>query len=103
MTISQDAAKQALSFATTTPKSGRLKPRRSRADFGAADSYWLKVRRIGRDYPFGNDVQDGDFGIYLGLHNEGYLVALQAIFPNDIIGYERFHSLADLKAHWELD
>jgi len=25
------------------------------------------------------------------------------MFPPDIIGYERFHSLGDLKAHWELD
>ena len=73
------------------------------ADFGDADSYWLKVRRIGRNYPCGDDVRDGDFGIYLGLHDEGYLVALQAILPADIIGYERFHSLGDLKAHWELD
>jgi hypothetical protein len=103
VTISREAARQALGFATATPKTGRLKPRQSRADFGDADSHWLKVRRIGRNYPFGNDVRDGDFGIYLGLHDEGYLVALQAIFPADIIGYERFHSLGDLKAHWELD
>jgi len=103
MTISQDAARQALRFCQATPKTGRLKPRQSRADFGGADSYWLKVRRIGRNYPCGDDVRDGDFGIYLGLHDEGYLVALQAILPADIIGYERFHSLGDLKAHWELD
>ena len=75
MTISLEAARQALGFATATPKTGRLKPRRSRTDFGDADSHWLKVRRIGRNYPFGNDVRDGDFGIYLGLHDEGYLVA----------------------------
>jgi hypothetical protein len=61
------------------------------------------VRRVSRNYPFGDDVRDGDFGIYLGLHDEGYLVALQAMFPPDIIGYERFHSPGDLRAHWELD
>jgi len=103
MPISVDAAKQAIAFASVTPRTGRLKPRESRADFGDADSYWLKVRRVGRNYPCGDDVRDGDFGIYLGLHDEGYLVALQAIFPAGIIGYERFHSLGDLKAHWELD
>ena len=103
MTISREAARRVIALARTTPKTGRLKPRRSRADFGEADSYWLKVRRVGRNYPYEDDVRDGDFGIYLGLHDEGYLVALQAILPADIIGYERFHSLGDLKAHWELD
>jgi hypothetical protein len=103
MTISPEAAQRVVALARATPKTGRLKPRPSRADFGEADSYWLKVRRVGRNYPFGDDVRDGDFGIYLGLHDEGYLVALQAMFPPDIIGYERFHSLGDLRAHWELD
>jgi hypothetical protein len=103
MPISEQAAEQALRFFQATAKTGQLKARSSRADYGGPDSYLLKVRRIGRNYPFGDDVQDGDFGIYLGLHDEGYLVALQAKFPPDIIGHERFHSLGDLKAHWELD
>jgi len=38
----------------------RLKHRQDRADFGGEDSYLLKVRRIGRDYPCGDDVHDGD-------------------------------------------
>jgi len=48
-------------------------------------------------------VRDGDFGIYLGRHDGGYFVALQSIFPADIIGCERFQTQAELKAHWELD
>jgi hypothetical protein len=70
--------------------------------FGDADSYWLKVRHIGRNYPRGTDVRDGHFGIDLGLHDEGYRFALQAILPADIIAYERFHLLGDLKVHGEL-
>lgn len=54
-------------------------------------------------YPCGDDVHDGDFGLYLGRHDGGYVVALQAIFPADIIGYERFATLPELKASWELD
>ena len=103
MPISQQAASRAERSLQETPPSGQLKPRTSRADFGGPDSYRLKVRRIGRDYPFGDDVRDGDFGICLGLHDEGYLVALQRIFFGEIIGYERFHSLGELRAHWELD
>lgn len=103
MTISQEAAAQAAAFALATPRTGRLTCRASRSDFGEADSYWLKVRRIGRDYPCGSDVRDGDFGVYLGLHDEGYLVALQAIFPPHIIGYERFATLSGLTETWELD
>ena len=103
MTISTEAARQAFAFALATPMTGQLKPRQDRSDFGADDSYLLKVRRIGRDYPCGDDVRDGDFGIYLGRHDGGYFVALQAIFPPNLIGCERFQTQAELKARWELD
>jgi len=103
MPISQQAAGEAVRLLQATAKTGQLKTRTSRADFGGPDSYLLKVRRIGRDYPFGSDIRDGDFGIFLGLHDEGYLVALQTLMPGDIIGFEQFHSLAALRASWELD
>ena len=103
MTISAEAARQALTLAPATPMTGRLKARLDRSHFGGQDSCLLKVRRIGRDYPCGDDVRDGDFGIYLGHHDGGYVVALQAIFPADIIGCERFKTQVELKAHWELD
>ena len=63
MTISTEAARQALALALATPMTGRLKPRHPRSDFGGKDSHLLKVRRIGRDYPYGDDVRDGDFGL----------------------------------------
>ena len=103
MTISIAAARQAFAFALATPITGRLKHRQDRSDFGGEDSNLLKVRRVGRDYPCGDGVRDGDFGLYLGRHDGGYVVALQAIFPADIIGYERSATLPELKASWELD
>jgi hypothetical protein len=103
MTISAEAASQAVAFALATPLTGRLKARQDRSDFGGEDSYLLKVRRIGRDYPCGTNVRDGDFGFYLGLHDDFFVVALQAIFPPHIIGCERFGTQEELKAHWELD
>ena len=103
MSISAEAAKQAFAFAMATPTTGRLKHRQDRADFGGIDSHLLKVRRIGRNYPCGEDVRDGDFGYYLGCHEGGFVVALQAIFPDVIIGCERFETQQELKAHWELD
>jgi hypothetical protein len=103
MTISAEAASQAFAFALATPMTGQLKPRQDRSEFGGEDSYLLKVRRIGRQYPCGDDVRDGDFGVYLGRHDGAYFVALQAIFPPDVIGYECFATLAELQANWELD
>ena len=103
MPISEQAAQHAQRLLQATANTGQLKSRQSRADFGGPDTYRLKVRRIGRNYPFGSDIQDGDFGIFLGLHDEGYLVALQTLLPGDIIGFEQFHSLAALRAVWELD
>ena len=103
MTISATAARQALVLALAAPMTGRLKPRQDRSELGGEDSYLLKVRRIGHEYPCGDDVRDGDFGIYLGRHDGGYFVALQSILPADIIGCERFETQTDLKANWELD
>lgn len=54
---------------STTWKSGGA-TRHSRSDFGGEDSHLFKVRRIGRDYPCGVDVRDGDFGFYLGRPEE---------------------------------
>ena len=103
MTICEDTARQALAYLLDTPRTGRLMARRDRSDFGGEDSYLLKVRRIGRDYPFGDDIEDGDFGLYLGRHADGYVVALQSVFPGDVIGYERYETLAELQHDWELD
>lgn len=77
-----EGARHALALALATPLTGRLKPRHSRSDFGSEDSHLLKMRRIGPDYPCGDDVRDGDFGFYLG---------------------RQFPTQEELKAHWELD
>jgi len=101
--ISSQAAREALALALATPMTGSRKERHDRSHFGGPDSYLLKVRRIGRDYPFGDDIRDGDFGLYLGLHKGRYTVALQSVLVADIIGHETFASLDELKRHWELD
>jgi len=103
MTISREAATLAFEFALATPMTGSIRERRDRSDFGGPDSLLLKVRRIGRDYPFGDDIRDGDFGLYLGLHEGRYTVAVQSILAADIIGQEGAASLDELKRHWELD
>jgi hypothetical protein len=45
----------------------------------------------------------GDGLPVVGLTSVAYVVALQAIFPADMIGHERFATLAELKTSWELD
>ena len=103
MTISSEAARQAVVYALATPRTGWMKLRRDRSDFGSGDSHFLKVRRVGRDYLCGNNLQDGDFGIYLGQQDSVYVVAVQSIIPGHIIGCEEFATPGDLKARWELD
>ena len=94
MTISIAAARQAFAFALATPFTGRLKHRQDRSDFGGEDSYLLKVRRVGRDYPVATTSAMGISACISAVTTAGYVVALQAIFPADIIGYERFATLA---------
>lgn len=103
MPISSEAARQAVAFALATPRTGSLCYRNARSDFGGRDSFLLKVRRIGRNYPFGDDIQDGDFGLYLGLHEGAYTVALQSILGAEIIGFEQYPTVPELRQHWELD
>ena len=103
MTICEETARQALAYLLDTPRTGRLMARRDRSDFGGEDSHLLRVRRISRAYPFGDDIRDGDFGMYLGRHDDGFVVALQSVFPGDIIGYEQYETLAELQHDWQLD
>jgi hypothetical protein len=103
MPISSEAARQGRRYALATPLSGKLRPCRHRSDFGGVDSYRLKVRRIGRNYPFGKDIRDGDFGVYLGPHEGSYWVALQSVLSAEIIGFERYPTITELKQQWELD
>jgi hypothetical protein len=103
MTISLQAARDAMTLALATTMTGTLIERCDRSDFGGPDSHLLKVRRMGKDYPFGDDIRDGDFGLYLGSHEGRYTVALQSVLVADIIGYESFDTLDELKRHWELD
>ena len=69
-TSSAVGSPQARNSSSGTPRAGRLKPRHSRSDFGGDDSHLLKVRRIGRDFSYGDNVRDAKFGFYLSRQDE---------------------------------
>lgn len=80
----------------------------------------FKTRRVPKDsFDFGDDQTvgrclkrqsythqsdpDNSFGIYLGEHKEGFVVAVKALIEPKFTGCEIFSDLDELKQEWRLD
>ena len=66
-------------------------------DFGDEQTIGLHLKRV--NYKIDNKE---DFGLYLGQHDDTYVVAIKS-WDYQIIGAECFNSLDNLKAEWQLD
>jgi len=98
MTISQDAARQALGFCQATPKTGCLKPVKAEQTLATPTRTGSRCGASVATTRTGMTCGTG-FSVSISAYTRRPSRRLQAILPADIIGYERFHSLADLKAH----
>lgn len=72
-----------------------------RSDFGGADDVGLNLRRIGRQNV--TDFGPDDFGVFLGRHDDSFVVAVKDFWTWKPTTCEIFSSLAELKQFWELD
>ena len=68
-----------------------------RDDWGDEQTIGVNLKRI--NYNFNNE---NDFGIYLGKHDIGFVVAIKS-WDFKITGGEVFTSLEELKTVWEID
>ena len=69
-------------------------------DFGSPGSCRLNLKRRGVDF---SELEDHGFGIYLGQHPTGWVVAIKDLMTWQPVGFLTYESLAELKQDWTLD
>lgn len=70
-----------------------------RSDFGDRDTVGLALRRIG----FDSNKPDDAFGLFLGQHPDGWVVAIKKLDYSGFSACEVYPSLDSVKFSWELD
>lgn len=75
-----------------------------RGDFGDEKTIGLSLRRLGVSGSSlsGHDPDDA-FGVYLGRHDDGWVVGIKRLDYSGWSGCEVFKTLEDLQRRWELD
>jgi hypothetical protein len=87
-----------------SPVFGKKKSPTSRSDFGGQDTVGLNLRRIGLSFDLpGEFPMDESFGVFLGKHDDGWVVALKKFDYSGLSGAEVFPDLDSLQRRWELD
>lgn len=70
-------------------------------DYGDDATVGLNLKRS--KYEFGSGDGNDSFGIYLGKHSEGYVVAVKKLDWSGFSACEIFPTIGDLHAEWRLD
>lgn len=69
-------------------------------DWGDAQTVGVNLKRSGLSF---HELQEDDFGIFLGEHPDGWVVGLIDVEGSRLTAAEVFPSLEALKQAWELD
>lgn len=72
-------------------------------DFGDIETVGLSLRRIGFSMSTPEFKPDDSFGVFLGEHPDGWVVAVKKFDYSGFAGCEVHESLDSLKRYWELD
>lgn len=72
-------------------------------DYGDGATVGLNLKRSRYGYELGTGDGDDSFGIYLGKHPEGYVVAVKKLDYSGFSACEVFSTIGDLHAEWQLD
>lgn len=70
-------------------------------DYGDNKTVGLHLKR--NSFKFGESDPDNSFGVFLGHHNDGYVVGVKKIDLSGFSACEVFDSVGDLHAEWRLD
>lgn len=97
--IRKDAA-EAIKFFHNAKTFGKRRVPKDYMDFGDDHTVGLCLKR--QSYTHQSDP-DNSFGVYLGEHNEGFVVAVKALCEPKFTGCEIFSDLYDLQQEWRLD
>lgn len=80
-----------------------LNGRRSPAgafDYGDEATVLLHLKRVGSCI---SELKEDNYGVYLGKHNDGYVVGIKSLFGDGLTGCEVFETEDEMKVSWQLD
>lgn len=69
-------------------------------DYGDEQTVMLHLKRVGSSI---SDVKEDNYGVYLGLHNDGYVVGIKDFFSTKLTGCEVFPTIEEMQKEWQLD
>ena len=69
-------------------------------DYGDEETVTLHLKRVGSSI---GDLKEDNYGMYLGSHKDGYVVAVKNFMGNDFLGCEVFETIEEMKTIWQLD
>lgn len=72
----------------------------SEYDYGDQETVGLHVKRT--TFDIGDVAADDVFGLYLGKHQDGYVILVTNVFYTTI-GAEVFETLEEMRKEWKLD
>jgi hypothetical protein len=70
-------------------------------DYGDEQTVLLFLKRV--DYEFDSGDIENSFGVYLGNHNDGYVVGIKKFLGDGLNACEVFDSIDEMKRYWRLD
>ena len=86
-----------------SPVLGNKRSPENRSDFGDNKTVGLSLRRIGVSMNSPEFKPDDSFGLFLGEHPDGWVVAVKKFDYSGFSSCEVHPSLESIKRFWELD
>lgn len=97
------SAEDAANYWADSPVLGNKRSPNNRGDFGDNKTVGLSLRRIGFSMSNPEFKPDDSFGMFLGEHPDGWVVAIKKFDYSGFAACEVHPSLESLKMRWELD
>jgi hypothetical protein len=69
-------------------------------DYGDQGTVLLHLKRVGSSI---SDMNEDNYGMFLGKHADGYVVAIKNFMGTGFSGCEVFDTEAEMKISWQLD
>ena len=103
MAFETKPAQEAYRYHGDSPVFGIKRSPDNRRDFGDPQTVGLSLRRVGLSFDNPDYKMNESFGVFLGEHDEGWVVATKMFDYSGLSGCEIFKTLESLKRRWELD
>ena len=101
--IIRKSAEDAAQYWSDSSIFGSKRSPENRSDFGDNKTVGLSLRRIGSNIDNKESNPDDSFGLFLGKHQDGWIVAIKKFDFSGFSACEIHQSLESVQRKWELD